>query len=294
MDTGANTDPAPAPEVINGVRDEARPAVVAGKVFTKIPEDLYIPPDALLVFLESFEGPLDLLLYLIRRRNFDILALPVAEITEQYMQYVERMKELQLQLAADYLVMAAMLAEIKSRMLLPRPPSDDDEEDPRAELVRRLLEYQRFKNAAEKIGVLPRLERELTRVTVPSPGVTPEKAWPHVGIEDIVAALQDVLNRVEFNRSHHVMREPLSVRERISTILSLTAAREFIELGDCFTAAEGRSGVVVTLLALLELMRSHAVEVVQVSLFGPLSIRKAHPPPERAMASGDAGAGRAR
>ncbi len=271
MNTDANANPVPIePVPDNG----APPAVVRGEPFTGIPEDLYIPPDALLVFLESFEGPLDLLLYLIRRQNFDILALPVAKITEQYMQYIDRMQELRLQLAADYLVMAAMLAEIKSRMLLPRPPSDEEEEDPRAELVRRLLEYQRFKDAMEKLSVLPRLERDLMSVTVPSVGLKPEKVWPKVEMEDIVAALQNVLVRVEFNRSHRVTREPLSVRERMSRILALTAAREFVALGDCFTAEEGRSGVVVVLLALLQLMRSRAVEVVQVSLFGPIRVRK--------------------
>ena len=253
----------------------AQPAVVRGKTFTDIPEDLYIPTDALLVFLESFEGPLDLLLYLIRRQNFDILALPVAEITEQYMQYIDKMRELRLELAADYLVMAAMLAEIKSRMLLPRPPLEEEEEDPRAELVRRLLEYQRYRDAADKISALPRLERDLASVVVPFPDKNkPERVWPEVGIEDIVAALQGILDRARLNRSHRVMREPLSVRERMSGILLLAADRDFISLGDCFTAVEGRSGVVVTLLALLELVKSRAIEVVQVSLFGAIRIRR--------------------
>ncbi len=279
MNKDTYTDPTPirpVPDAVSGMRDDASPAVVEGKVFTEVPEDLYIPPDALLVLLESFEGPLDLLLYLIRRRNFDILALPVAEITRQYMQYIDKMQELRLELAADYLVMAAMLAEIKSRMLLPRPPAEEEEEDPRAELVRRLLEYQRFKDAAEKIDFLPRLERDLTLVVTPSPGAKPEKTWPNVGMGDIVAVLQEALRRSEFGRSHHIMREPLSVRERMSRILSLTATREFVALGDCFSAEEGRSGVVVVLLALLELMRSHAVEVVQISLFGPIRVRRVY------------------
>ena len=244
------------------------------KVSTAVPEDLYIPPGAMRIFLDSFEGPLDLLLYLVRRQDFDILLLPVAEVSEQYMKYIARMKALRLELAADYLLMAAMLAEIKSRMLLPRPPATEDMEDPRAELVRRLLEYQRFKDVSEKIGGLPRLERELAQVVVPSPGVEPRKVWPSVGIDDIVAALQNVLARAEFKRSHQIMREPLSVRERISTILSLTAGRDFIGLGDCFTAEEGRSGLIVTLLALLDLMRSQVIEVVQPHLFGPIRIHR--------------------
>ncbi len=277
MDADLSTDVSPVrlvPDARGETSSGAASAIVDGKTFTKIPEDLYIPPDALLIFLESFEGPLDLLLYLIRRHDFDILALPVAEITEQYTRYIDKMKELRLEIAADYLVMAATLAEIKSRMLLPRPPADEEEEDPRAKLVQRLLEYQRFKDASEKISILPRLERELTPVNVPSPGVKVEKAWPKVGIEDVVAALREVLLRAEFNRSHRVVREPLSVRERISGILSLTASREFVSLGDCFTAEEGRSGVVVTLLALLELMRSDVVEVVQASPFGSIQIHR--------------------
>ena len=279
MDAGLKADSSPlrlVPDAGCETPAETASAIVQGKAFTEIPEDLYIPSDALLVFLESFEGPLDLLLYLIRRHDFDILALPVAEITEQYTRYIDKMQELRLEIAADYLVMAATLAEIKSRMLLPRPPVDEEEEDPRAKLVQRLLEYQRFKDAAERIGILPRLERELTPVNLPSPGVKIEKTWPKVGVEDVVAALREVLLRAEFNRSHRVVRESLSVRERVSGILSLTAAREFVLLGDCFTAEEGRSGVVVTLLALLELMRSDAIEVVQVSPFGSIQIRRVH------------------
>ena len=251
-------------------------AVIDGKRMTGIPEEIYIPPDALVVFLESFEGPLDLLLYLIRNQGFDILALPIAEITEQYLQYMEKMRELQLDIVADYLVMAATLAEIKSRMLLPRPPADEEEEDPRARLIHRLLEYQRFREAAERIDVLPRIERNFAPVTLPSPSVKREKTWPHVNIEDIVSALQGVLLRAEFNRSHRVVREPLSVRERINRILLLVANNGFVEFGECFTAEEGRSGVIVTLLALLELMRSRAIEVIQVSLIDPIRIRKVY------------------
>ncbi len=249
-------------------------AVVDGDRIARVPEELYIPPDALVVFLTSFEGPLDLLLYMIRREDFDILALPMAEIAEQYMGYMEKMQQLQLDVVSDYLVMAVMLAEIKSRALLPRLP-EDEEEDPRAELVQRLLEYQRFKDAALHIEDLPRMERDFISVTLPASGVSREKAWPRVRVEDIVAALQRVLLRAEFRRSHRIVREPLSVRERISRILSLTAGGGFVEIGECFTAREGRSGVIVTLLALLELMRSRAIEVVQVSSCGPIRFRRA-------------------
>ena len=249
-------------------------SAISDPVPANVPENLYIPPGALLVSLESFEGPLDLLLYLVRRQDFDILALPIAEIADQYMEYIVRAEKLQLEIASDYLLMAATLAEIKSRTLLPRPPNDDEEEDPRAELVRRLLEYQRFKDASEKIAALPRLERELVQVVVPSPEVKIRKVWPDVGIEDLVTALRDAMGRVELMRGHRVAREPLSVRERIGNILSLVSAREFVELGDCFTAEEGRGGIVVTLLALLELMRSHVVEVIQASMFGAIRIRR--------------------
>ena len=252
-------------------------AVIDGGKAAVIPEELYVPPDALVVFLKSFEGPLDLLLYLIRRQDFDILDLPMAEIAGQYMNYMEKMQQLQLDTVSDYLVMAAMLAEIKSRALLPRSPADEEEEDPRVELVRRLLEYQRFKDAAERIDILPRTERDFVPVTVEASGVGKEKVRPRVDIEDIVTALQGVLIRAEFRRSHRITREPLSVRERIGQILSLTANGGFVEIGECFTAQEGRGGVVVALLALLELMRSRAIEVIQVSSFGPIRIRRASP-----------------
>ena len=255
-------------------QDPRSAVLVEGKVFSRIPEDLYVPPDALRVFLDSFQGPLDLLLYLIRRQNLNILELPIAEIAAQYMQYIDKMREVRLELAGEYLVMAAMLAHIKSRMLLPRPPSDKEEEDPRAELVRRLLEYQRFKDAADKINVLPRVERDVAQVMVVAENLGDEKIWPEVRMEEIVAALQNVLTRVQLNRSHRVTREPLSVRDRMSGILSLTAENQFVELSDCFTLEEGRSGVVVSLLALLELVRSHAVEMIQAVTFGPIRIRR--------------------
>ena len=277
MNADINTKPASASSVNeNEIAKETLSAVVQGKTFTKIPKDLYIPADALLVFLESFEGPLDLLLYLIQRQGFDVLSLPVADITAQYMQYIDKMQELRVELAADYLVMASMLAEIKSRMLLPRPSLEEEEEDPRAELARRLLEYQRFKDAAERFDSLPRLERDLSPVMVPSPSIKIKKTWPRVEMEDIVIALNEVSIRAEFNRSHRIVRESLSIRERISYILLLASSNEFVLLGDCFTAKEGRGGVVVTLLALLELMRSNTIEVVQVSLFSPIRIYKVY------------------
>ncbi len=251
-------------------------AVVEGVPLTEPPKDLYIPPHALEVFLEAFEGPLDLLLYLIKRHNLDILNIPIAEITRQYMEYVELMKELRLELASEYLVMAAMLAEIKSRMLLPRPEgAGEDEEDPRAELVRRLQEYERYKKAAEQIDGLPLVGRDvhLTRATVVELPVV--KLEPKVSLGDILVALADVLERARMYSHHHVALEPLSVRERMSRILDSVADRPFVEFTSLFDVEEGRRGVVVTLLAVLELMRETAIDLVQAKPFGPIHVRAA-------------------
>jgi segregation and condensation protein A len=251
-------------------------AVVQGVPFTRLPKDLYIPPDALEVFLaEAFEGPLDLLLYLIKRQNLDILNIPIAEITRQYMEYVELMKDLQLELAAEYLVMAAMLAEIKSRMLLPRPVEEDDEEDPRAELVRRLQEYERFKQAAEDINELPRVERDLNPVELPVPDRKVVKLPPRVEMRDLVYALRDVLVRADNYAHHHIQMEPLSVRERMSSVLQTLSSDGFTEFTTLFTPEEGRAGVVVTLLAILELMKQSLIELVQTDSFGHIHIKSA-------------------
>ncbi|MDX1433491.1 MAG: ScpA family protein [Gammaproteobacteria bacterium] len=249
-------------------------AMVDGVPVTELPRDLYIPPNALEVFLEAFEGPLDLLLYLIKRQNIDILDIPIAEITRQYMEYVDLMKELRLELAAEYLVMAAMLAEIKSRMLLPRPiTGDDDEEDPRAELVRRLQEYERFKQAAEEIDALPRMGRDVHPVQAEAPNVKIVKLQPKVNVEDLVIALADVFRRARMYSHHHVQLEPLSVRERMSAILSAVGSEHYTEFTSLFTVEEGRRGVVVTLLAILELVREALIELVQARPFGPIHVR---------------------
>jgi len=251
-------------------------AVVDGEPVTTLPQDLYIPPYALKVFLEAFEGPLDLLLYLIRRQNLDILDIPVAEITKQYVEYIEVMHEMQLELAGDYLLMAAMLAEIKSRMLLPRPVAEEDEEeDPRAELVRRLQEYERFKKAAEDISDLPRLERDVFIASADAPERKVTTKMPDVTMKELLMAFHDVLKRAEMFSNLHLQREPLSVRQRMSEILTRIKANDFTGFADLFDAQEGRMGVAVTFIAVLELLRESVIEVVQSEQYAPLHIRAA-------------------
>ena len=251
-------------------------AVVDGEPVTTLPQDLYIPPYALQVFLEAFEGPLDLLLYLIRRQNIDILDIPVAEITKQYVQYIELMHELQLELAGEYLLMAAMLAEIKSRMLLPRPEVEsEEEEDPRAELVRRLQEYERFKKAAEDIGDLPRLERDVFIASADAPERKVVTKLPDVTLKELLLAFHDVLKRAEMFSNLQMQREPLSVRQRMSEILSRIKANSFTGFSELFDPEEGRMGVAVTFIAILELLRESVVEVVQSDEYAPLHIRAA-------------------
>ena len=269
--------PRPAAEGDGGPSQSEMPfAIVDGEPVTQLPQDLYIPPYALQVFLEAFEGPLDLLLYLIRRQNIDVLDIPIAEITRQYVQYIELMKELQLELAGEYLLMAAMLAEIKSRMLLPRPPSDEeDEEDPRAELVRRLQEYERFKKAAEDLDALPRLERDVVMVEVEAPERKVTTKLPDVTLKELLIAFHDVLKRAEMFSNLHLQREPLSVRQRMSEILSRIKANTFSSFADLFDPEEGRMGVAVTFIAILELLRESTIEVVQAEAFAPLHVRAA-------------------
>jgi segregation and condensation protein A len=257
------------------VQQEELPfAVVQGQPFTQLPKDLYIPPDALEVFLEAFEGPLDLLLYLIRRQNLDILDIPIAEITKQYMNYMEMLKDLQFELAAEYLVMAAILAEIKSRMLLPRPEGDDeDDEDPRAELVRRLQEYERFKQAAEDLDDLPRQGRDYMLAEAHLVDRRVVQVPPEVDLGDMLDALRDVLGRAELFSSHHVQMEPLSVRERMTGIIDRLRERPFMEFQNLFTAEEGRMGVVVTFLALMELTRERVVDLIQNEPLGQIYVK---------------------
>lgn len=251
-------------------------AVVEGQPVTELPRDLYIPPYALEVFLEAFEGPLDLLLYLIRRQNLDILDIPIAEITRQYVNYIDVMKELQLELAGEYLLMAAMLAEIKSRMLLPRPEfAEDEEADPRAELVRRLQQYERFKRAAEDIDRLPRLERDTYQAVadvVEKPVVT---RLPDLTLKEMLLAFNEVMRRAEMFAHHHIQREPLSVRQRMSEVLTRLNQGGFQEFHQLFDPREGRMGVTVTFLALLELLKESLIEIVQAEAFAPIHVRVA-------------------
>jgi len=251
-------------------------AVVDGEPVTELPQDLYIPPYALQVFLEAFEGPLDLLLYLIRRQNIDILDIPIAEITLQYVEYIEMMKEMQLELAGEYLLMAAMLAEIKSRMLLPRAETvEDEEEDPRAELVRRLQEYERFKQAAEDLSDLTRLERDVHVASVDAPERKVTSALPDITLKELMLAFHDVLKRAEMFSNLHLQREPLSVRQRMSEILVRIKSASFTGFTDLFDAEEGRMGVAVTFIAILELLHESVIEVVQAEAYSPLHVRVA-------------------
>lgn len=285
----SDTDPAPGseagaavPEAGEGQSDAARPrqeempfGLVYGKAITRLPDDLYIPPDALEVFLEAFEGPLDLLLYLIKRQNLDILDIPVAEITDQYMQYVELMKAMNLELAAEYLVMAAMLGEIKSRSLLPRPKVEEGEEesDPRAELIRRLQEYERFKKAAEDIDELPREERDFWVASAKRPDFVRERPDPDVDLKELLLALKDVMHRADMFEHHHVSREKLSTRERMSRVLDQLRGRDFVPFVALFRVEEGRAGVVVTFIAILELVKSALIELIQTEPFAPIHVK---------------------
>lgn len=256
-------------------RQEEMPfAVVQGKELTALPKDLYIPPDALEIILEAFEGPLDLLLYLIRRQNLDILEIDVAEITKQYMGYIDLMSTIQLELASEYLVMAAMLAEIKSRILLPRQVAEDDDEgDPRAELIRRLQDYERFKMAAEDIDEMPRMGRDIYQASAESPDKKNEKQYSEVQMQELLMALSDVMKRVEMFESHHIQLEKLSTRERMSQILENIRDKQFVPFATLFKKSEGRLGVVVTFLAIMELIRESLVEIVQNESFGPIHIK---------------------
>jgi len=250
-------------------------AIVQGQPYTQVPKDLYIPPDALEVFLEAFEGPLDLLLYLIRRQNLDILDIPIAEITGQYMGYIAMLDDLQFELAAEYLVMAAILAEIKSRMLLPRQQGDDeDEDDPRAELVRRLQEYERFKQAAENLDDLPREGRDFVVAEIFLEDRHVVKIPPEVDLGDMLTALRDVMIRADLFTRHQVQMEPLSVRERMTSIMDRLRKNPYLEFQFFFTAEEGRMGVVVTFLALMELTRERIVEIIQNEPMGQIYVKR--------------------
>ncbi|MET0330447.1 MAG: ScpA family protein [Dyella sp.] len=257
-------------------------AMVRGEPMLQMPQDLYIPPDALEVILEAFEGPLDLLLYLIRRQNLDILDIPIAEITKQYMTYIEMMRDvMRLELAAEYLLMAAILAEIKSRLLLPRPPAEEGfEDDPRAELVRRLQEYERFKKAAEDIEALPRMERDTTTVQAEVGERNVIKLPPPLDLRDMLLALKDVMHRAELFGHHAIKREALSVRQRMGEVLSKLEGGRFYRFETLFDASEGRLGVVVTFLAMLELAKEMLVEIVQEEPLAPIYLKSKTAPAE--------------
>ena len=248
-------------------------ALVEGEAITEVPKDLYIPPDALEIFLETFEGPLDLLLYLIKRENIDILEINVADITDQYMAYVDLMEAAQFELAAEYLVMAAMLAEIKSKILLPRDEEETDEVDPRMELIRRLQEYERYKQAAENIDNLPRLDRDLHSAKAALPIIERVQSNPAVDLTEILLALSNVLRRADMFGHHHIQLETLSTREKMSEILANLSSGEFVSLTSLLSREEGRLGVVVTFLAIMELMKDALVEIVQTDSFGPIHLK---------------------
>lgn len=249
-------------------------AKIMGAPVHDLPDDLYIPPDALEVFLETFEGPLDLLLYLIRRQGFSILDIPVADITRQYIAYIEMMGELKMELAAEYLLMAAILTEIKSRLLLPRPAeASQEEDDPRAELIRRLQEYERFKAAAQELDELTRCERDVHEISADTSTITVNKVYPDVDLRDVLLAFQDVLRRAEQHTHHQIHREPLSVRERMSSILAKLQVHNLLPFTDLFEIREGRAGAVVSLLAILEMSKERIIEIIQEEPLGLLQVR---------------------
>ena len=277
---GASAD---VPAAIPNVRPQQQEmplAMVLGQPVLQIPQDLYIPPDALEVILDAFEGPLDLLLYLIRRQNLDILDIPVASITRQYVDYIQGMHELRFELAAEYLVMAAILAEIKSRLLLPRPPSAEAiEDDPRADLVRRLQEYERYKKAAEDLDTLPRQERDTAPVSAFVPDRAEIRLPPPVDIREMLLALHDVFKRAELFTQHAIKRDALSVRQRMGELLERLADGQFHRFESLFTVEEGKLGVVVTFLGLLTLAKEQLLDIVQEGALAPIYVKS--------LASGD-------
>ena len=251
-------------------------AVAGNEETTELPQDLYIPPNALRVFLETFEGPLDLLLYLIRRQNLDILSLPIAKITDQYIRYIELMKQLEIELVAEYLLMVAILAEIKSRMLLPRHEQDEGEaeEDPRADLVRRLIEYERIKNASESLNAMPRSGRETYGFETLCEGLQIVKPLPKLELEDLAMAYKEALTHAALYQQHQIITEPLLISDRINLVLKLLDSEHSIEFKNCFKPQEGQAGVVVAFLALLELLKANMITIVQSGFWAPIYVRR--------------------
>jgi len=271
----AGLDEQGLPQVI----DQVALARLYGEPLFAMPTDLYIPPDALEVFLETFEGPLDLLLYLIRKQNFNILDIPLADVTRQYLAYVDQIRKTNLELASDYLLMAAMLIEIKSRMLLPPKKSAEGEEveDPRAELVRRLIEYEQMKRAAAKLDQLPLMGRDFLRVEIHNdPSV--HVRHPDVALSDLREAWMDILQRARLNKHHVISREELSVREFMSQVLRNLQGRRFVEFEELFDTSRGPQVMVVTFIAMLELARERLLEVTQAEAFAPIYVRLAYQP----------------
>ena len=248
-------------------------AIVDGEQLTELPKDLYIPPIAVQVFLDAFEGPLDLLLYLIRKQNLDILDIPIADITKQYVDYINLMKELELELAGEYLLMAAMLAEIKSRLLLPIFEDIEDEEDPRAELVRRLLEYERYRKVSEELDQLDRVERDIYPSSVETVQFEKPIVLPDIQLKELVVSFQEVLKKAEMFSTLHFTKEPLSVKERMMTILEKIENKDFVKFEDLFDFEEQKIGLVVTFLAILELMKELLIEIVQAKEFGTIHVK---------------------
>ena len=273
----AETPPPDAPDVLPV--DNVAVARLYGEPLFRLPQDLYIPPDALEVFLEAFEGPLDLLLYLIRKQNFNILDIPLADVTRQYLAYVDQIRERNLELASEYLLMAAMLIEIKSRMLLPAKKADDgaEPEDPRAELVRRLLEYERMKLAAGRLDRLPLLGRDFLRAQV-TIEQSLQPRFPEVELDDLRAAWLDILKRAKLVQHHKISREQLSVREHMSIVLRTLQGRRFVEFPELFDPRRGPAVMVVTFIAMLELARERLIELTQAEAFAPIYVRLAYQP----------------
>ena len=272
---------ADVPNSVNGLAavNAVALARLYGEPLFSLPNDLYIPPDALEVFLEAFEGPLDLLLYLIRRQNVNILDLPMASVTRQYLAYVEQIRKTNLELASEYLLMAAMLIEIKSRMLLPPKKSADDQEpeDPRAELVRRLIEYEQMKLAAARLDALPVIGRDFLRAQVViEQSLVPR--FPEVDADELRAAWADIMKRARLNQHHTITREQLSVREHMSIVLRTLQGRRFALFEDLFDASSGPQVLVVTFIAMLELAREHLLEITQAEAFAPIYVRLAYTP----------------
>jgi segregation and condensation protein A len=279
--------PAGAPELALADQPDSTPDVIDGMAYAKLygeplfklPSDLYIPPDALEVFLEAFQGPLDLLLYLIRKQNFNILDIPMAQVTRQYLEYVDQIRARNLELAAEYLLMAAMLIEIKSRMLLPVKKSDTGEEaaDPRAELVRRLLEYEQIKLAAQQLDKVPQLGRDYVRAQIYVEQSTVMR-WPEVNVGELQAVWADIIKRAKLTQHHTITREELSVREHMTAILRRLQTAKFVEFADLFDPSRGVPVVIVNFIALLELAKETLIEITQAEAFAPIYVRLSYSP----------------